>query len=366
MNIRETEPEMSLLLVNLNTAVAVLCLLMALHLFFQKTSRQLATRLLAACCLVLGLHALLLGFNLTCSPNALSVALQPTMPVLFGPLAYLMFHHLFRNKSLLKLSNLLHLIPASLIFLLMLSEQGKPLADCAILLSLLGYTLLLSRLSWRRKSALQVEPEKAVNPTQEFEKTIYLWLLVFTAYSWLVLIGDVLIVIEMGAGKASFQSIALLLTILFKLLIISYAIFQALQKSPLFDWLYLPLSHSNAKAVEPEKVEAFQTIINDFEHLIEEPSIYTKEVISLKKMADRLGVTARLFSNSINHQYGESYTKRMNRLRVNFAVRLLVEQPQRSIMTVMFDSGFQTKSSFNKEFKTIIGMSPSEYREKNK
>ena len=54
---------MNLLLVNLNTVVAVLCLLMALHLFFQKTLGQLAIRLLAACFLVLGLHALLLGFN---------------------------------------------------------------------------------------------------------------------------------------------------------------------------------------------------------------------------------------------------------------------------------------------------------------
>ncbi|HAW76446.1 MAG TPA: hypothetical protein DCW74_12020 [Alteromonas australica] len=37
---------------------------------------------------------------------------------------------------------------------------------------------------------------------------------------------------------------------------------------------------------------------------------------------------------------------------------------KRSITSVMLDSGFQTKSSFNKEFKTLKNLSPSEYREK--
>ncbi len=338
---------------------------MALHLFFQKTTRQVAIRLLAACFLVLGLHALLLGFNLTYGSNAFSAALQPAMPVLFGPIAYLMFQSAFQINSTLMPSHLLHLIPAILVLMLMLSEQGKPYADFAILMSILGYALLISHLSWKRKSALQVVSENAVNTTQEFDKTIYLWLLVFTAYSWLVLIGDVLIVLEIGAGKISLQSIALLLTIIFKLLIISYTTFLALQKSPLFDWLYISLSYSNTKAVEPEKITIYQDIIHDFEQLVEEPSIYTKEVVSLKTIANRLGVTARLFSNAINHQYGESYAKRMNRLRVNFVEKLLVEQPKRPIMAVMFDSGFQTKSSFNKEFKAITGLSPSEYREKH-
>ena len=355
---------MNLLLVNLNTVVAVLCLLMALHLFFQKTLGQLAIRLLAACFLVLGLYALLLGFNLIYGTNALLAALQPTMPVLLGPLAHLMFQCAFQRSSPVKPSHLLHLIPASLVFSLMLSEQGKVFADFAILLSLLGYALLLSHSSWRRKSTLQIVSEKAVNEHQEFEKTIYLWLLVFTAYFWVVLVGDVLIVLEIGEGKSSFQSLALLLTIVFKLIIIGYTTFLALHKSPLFDWVYKTVSRSDKKAVAPEKIKVFQAIIHDFERLIKEPPIYTKELISLKAMADRLGVTARLLSNAINHQYGESYTKRMNRLRINVATKLLVEQPKRSITSVMLDSGFQTKSSFNKEFKTLKNLSPSEYREK--
>lgn len=119
---------MSLLLVNLNTMIALLCLLMAVHLFFQKSIRQVAIRLLAACFLVLGLHALLLGFNLTYGPSAVSAALQPTMPVLFGALALLMFQSAFSISSALKPFHLLHLLPAVLVLTLMLSVQGKPFA----------------------------------------------------------------------------------------------------------------------------------------------------------------------------------------------------------------------------------------------
>ena len=353
-----------MLLVNLNTVVAVLCLLMALHLFFQKTSLYLATRLLGACFLVLALHALLLGINLNNDSNILFAALQPTMPMLFGPLAYLMFKCSFQINLRLKRASLLHLVPAIIVFVLMLSAQGRSIADFAILLSLLVYALGLTHLSWQKKSILQAEPENMTSTTQNVNKTIYFWLLIFNAYSWLVLTGDVLIVFEIEAGASTIQSSALLLTIIFKVILISFTVFLALQKSSLFDWIYTPFSTYMKKDVSAEKLQDFQTIIRDFEQLIKEPAIYTQEALSLKTTADKLGVTARLFSNAINHQYGESYTKRMNRLRVNFAERLLVENPERSIMEVMFDSGYQTKSSFNKEFKAITGLSPSEYRKR--
>lgn len=355
---------MSLLLVNLNSVVTVLCLLMALHLFFQKVSNLLAVRLLGACFLVLGLHASLLGLNLSYDSNVFFAALQPTMPVLFGPLAYLMFQSAFQTNWRLKRTSLLHLVPGILIFVLMINEQGRSIADFAILLSLLGYALVLSHLSWSRKTALKDVSEDTEIVAQGFNKVLYLWLLIFTAYSWLVLIFDVLIVLEISTGKQTFQSIALMMTIVFKLTIISFTTFLALQKSPLLDWLYTSFGTSTVKTIEPEKLRVFQATIYAFEQLIEDVTIYTQEVVSLKAMADRLGVTARLFSNAINHHYGESYTRRMNRLRVNYAARLLVEQPQRSIMAVMFDSGFQTKSSFNKEFKVLTSLSPSEYREK--
>lgn len=357
---------MSQLLLNLNTVVAFLSLLMALHLLFQKVYHQLSVRLLGACFFVLGLHALLLGLNVTNRSTVISAALQPAMPVLFGSLAYLMFQSAFQTNRPLTRISLFHLVPATIVFVLMLSESGRSFADFAILLSLLGYALLLTHLSWRRKSTIQTILENAANTEPRFDKTIYLWLLLFTAYSWLILTGDILIFLEINAGKSTLMSIALLVSIVFKLIVISFTTFMALQKSPMFDWLYTSFNALNEKTIEPEKLQMFQTVIRDFERVTEDTTIYTEEVISLKAMADRLGVTARLFSNAVNHHYGESYTKRMNRLRVNYAERLLVEQPQRSIMAIMFDSGFQTKSSFNKEFKAFNSLSPSEYREKQK
>jgi transcriptional regulator GlxA family with amidase domain len=53
----------------------------------------------------------------------------------------------------------------------------------------------------------------------------------------------------------------------------------------------------------------------------------------------------------------------MNRLRVEEAMRLLREQPERSMYDVMLDSGFRTKSSFNREFRAVAGMAPSDYRD---
>lgn len=354
---------MSQLLVNLNTVVSVLCVIMALHLFFQRPFHQLPVRLLAACFLALGLQAFFLGLNLSSGLSDLSAALQPTMPLIFGPLSYLMFKSFMNNAFRLKLANLLYLAPAALVFVLMLNQQGKMYADYAVLFSLLGYTLLLTNLVWNNKQYLPAIDGNFFDINDQVEKTILLWLLIFTAYSWLILVGDFLIFIELGAGKTSIQSVALFFTVLFKLIIISFTIFFALQKSPFFDWLYISFNSHSEKEIDLDKKQVFENIISSFEQLIREPNVYTQEVLSLKSMADRLSVPARAFSNAINHHYGESYAKRMNRLRIRFAENLLLERSELSVTTVMYESGFQTKSSFNKEFKALNGLSPSDYRQ---
>ena len=128
---------------------------------------------------------------------------------------------------------------------------------------------------------------------------------------------------------------------------------MALQKSPSFDWLYLPIRSTNTSALAQGQQQEFDNIIRAFEQI--SPDIYTQNVMSLKAMADELVFPPRQFSNAINHHYGESYTKRMNRMRVAFAGRLLLEQPELSISTAMYEAGFQTKSNFNKEFKQSMG-----------
>ena len=147
---------MSQLLPNLNTVVSVLCLLMALHLFCQRAFYQVPVRLLATCFLVLGLQSFFLGINLSNGLNLFTAALQPAMAVLFGPLSYFMFQSAFNDELRFKRTHLLHLTPATLVFVFMLNQQSKFYVDYLVLLSLLGYALLLTKVLWVNKHYLQL------------------------------------------------------------------------------------------------------------------------------------------------------------------------------------------------------------------
>ena len=354
---------MSQIFLNINAIVSFLCLLIALHLFCQRSLFQLSVRLLAACFLTIGMQALFLILNISNYFQDITAALQPTMAVLFGPLAYLVFRSALYNRAKLTFFDLSHLIPAVAIFTLMLSQQTRHYADFVILSSMLLYTLLLTQMVWRKRQYLRTMSATSIKQIGNVREWIYIWLCVFMVYAWLILAGDFLIFFELDGGTALVQSFGLVITVLFKLLIITLFAFYALQKSPVFDWLYTPFNTPAEKALEDEKKKVFQKIIESFEEVVEDPAVYTQEVLSLKAMADKLCIPARTFSNAINYHYDESYAKRMNRLRIRFAQKLLSTQPELSIVVIMYESGFQTKSSFNKEFKAINGMSPSEFRQ---
>lgn len=54
----------------------------------------------------------------------------------------------------------------------------------------------------------------------------------------------------------------------------------------------------------------------------------------------------------------------MNEYRIAEAQQLLKDSAM-PVTSVMFESGFQIKSNFNREFLRVTGMSPSEYRRAN-
>jgi AraC-like DNA-binding protein len=54
----------------------------------------------------------------------------------------------------------------------------------------------------------------------------------------------------------------------------------------------------------------------------------------------------------------------INHYRIEFAAKMLREDKEKSILDITYDSGFNSKSSFNSEFKKNIYMTPSQYRKK--
>jgi AraC-like DNA-binding protein len=98
--------------------------------------------------------------------------------------------------------------------------------------------------------------------------------------------------------------------------------------------------------------------------LVRGERLFADPDINLSRMARRLHMPARDVSKAINQAVGLNVSQYVNGLRIEDACRLLVET-ETSITEVVFQSGFNTKSNFNREFLRVKGMAPSVWRKEN-
>jgi AraC-like DNA-binding protein len=86
--------------------------------------------------------------------------------------------------------------------------------------------------------------------------------------------------------------------------------------------------------------------------------------LTLSRLARKVVIPAKQLSAAINRVTGENVSRFINRHRIEeVCSRLAAGQ---SVTTAMLESGFNTKSNFNREFQRVKGMSPSQWLDANK
>jgi AraC-like DNA-binding protein len=119
-----------------------------------------------------------------------------------------------------------------------------------------------------------------------------------------------------------------------------------------------PQDHPPSASV-PSEQDA--EIAASVERLMRESELYRDMELNLGKIARRLRQPSRSISNAINRVHGVSVSQYVNGLRIAAACRLL-DETEDSITSVIYASGFMTKSNFNREFNRVTGMTPSDWR----
>lgn len=94
-------------------------------------------------------------------------------------------------------------------------------------------------------------------------------------------------------------------------------------------------------------------------HLELERTFYANE--SLDSVAARLGLSRRAFTHLFREVAGDSWLKRVRRLRVGHAQKLLRES-DRTVLAIAFECGFEELSNFYRAFKGETGQSPDKWR----
>jgi len=335
---------------------AFACGLMGVHLLRSRPSNPMPAKLLGTLFLLMALQAGLMSMVIEFGRGSWSVLLPP-LALSLGPLLFLYFQSVAHSPFRLSARSSLHFLPAAFCLLEMVFEKFRIDPDLMIIVSFGVYTLVL---------AWQMTKGKArFLHCGAHQNIVFLWLVSCVALLALSCLNEIFIVYELNQGKQINQSIGLLVGLLSKLTMLSFTLLSALQKPSPLDCLTGFGQTTYRPAPQSVEDTNFRALVEKFDNLVESEKSYAQEGVSLKSLATFLNVPQRQLSQAINHVHGESFSKRMNRLRVKEAKRLLIDPSEKSIVDIMLEAGFRTKSNFNKEFLAIEGMSPSDFRAAN-
>lgn len=97
--------------------------------------------------------------------------------------------------------------------------------------------------------------------------------------------------------------------------------------------------------------------------LMEQEELYKNSDLSLNNLANELGIHPNYLSQIINENKNQSFYDYVNSFRVEEFKRLIAipKNQQFTIMTIAYDCGFNSKSSFNRYFKENTGLTPSQF-----
>ncbi|WP_434339554.1 helix-turn-helix domain-containing protein [Motilimonas cestriensis] len=105
-------------------------------------------------------------------------------------------------------------------------------------------------------------------------------------------------------------------------------------------------------------------IVEKLSSHMEQEHTYLDPNLTLDRLARKLGLPSRQISLAVNLIYHRNVSRVINEYRIKRAQTLL-KTTELSITEIYLDSGFNTKSNFNREFNRVTSTTPSAYRRAN-
>ena len=85
--------------------------------------------------------------------------------------------------------------------------------------------------------------------------------------------------------------------------------------------------------------------------------------ITLEDISKLANLAPTAFCRYFKSRTNKTFSRFLNEVRISFACKLLVEK-RLTIVEICHQSGFHYLSNFNRQFKNIIGLTPSTYQKK--
>lgn len=120
------------------------------------------------------------------------------------------------------------------------------------------------------------------------------------------------------------------------------------------------------KKLSDQELEQLEYLAEKLKILMKEHKLYKDPELTLTSLSEKLEIKPYLLTKTLNEILHRSFTDYINEFRVNEIVQL-VKNPSNdkyTLLSLAYDAGFNSKSSFNRAVKKFLGISPSELKRK--
>ena len=106
-----------------------------------------------------------------------------------------------------------------------------------------------------------------------------------------------------------------------------------------------------------------QSIHQKLIQLMTNEQLYKNPDLTLAELSQKLHIHPNILSQVINSAEGKNFYDYINSQRVEEFKKLILlpENEKYTLLSVAFECGFNSKTAFNRNFKKVTGLSPSEY-----
>jgi AraC-like DNA-binding protein len=197
----------------------------------------------------------------------------------------------------------------------------------------------------------------------------YQKLSVSSHYTWLhiLLLGFILIwiinlnsfAIWMIAGKPGWCAYTASIYGLTVFLFVNTIMFLLLIKPDIY---FVITKYRNNKLVEQDKQEYLQRL-NSY---MENDKPYLNPDITLESLANDISVNPRVLSQLINETFHKNFKSYILEHRIKASMQMLADSKyhKHTVLEILYEVGFNSKSAFNNQFKLLTNLTPLEYRSK--
>jgi AraC-like DNA-binding protein len=359
---------------------AILSFSLAVFLVIKKKEKYLADNILAFWLFVFSLD-FIRSYMLFFKEKLFLLGFGYTIPLLFAPLLYIYVISIIKNKKRFDMAFLWHFTPFIISniymyfyiytkspewrfnFLENTSFSSRPLLFNAFLVLVSVVYPVYVFIIYKELKKYLAQLNRKVSCKDHIDLFWVNYLLISVIVLWLVSLYSKFV---SGYFRNLQYSDATMAVYFFELIIIMIIGYFGFKQGIIF--MGTPITEVDDVDIEKYKTtglssEDARKFLPTLLNFMESEKPYLNNQLTISQLADQLKIPQHHLSQIINEQIGKNFFEFVNSYRVEEVKRRIAGNKNNkfTLLAIAYDSGFNSKSSFNTIFKKQTGLTPKEY-----